>query len=64
MAIEFDALTLVPESCAKTELARNELVQIDIPRWSHELDIQIYRKADTKRLITRKLWDALTDVLP
>ncbi|MFH1803924.1 MAG: LysR substrate-binding domain-containing protein [Pseudomonadota bacterium] len=61
MAIEFGAMTLVPESCAKPELARNELVLIDAPNWSHELDIQIYRKADTKRLVTRKLWDALTD---
>ena len=61
MAIEFDALTLVPESCAKAELNRKELVQIDAPNWTHELDIQIYRKSDTKRAITRKLWETLTE---
>ncbi|WP_296988723.1 LysR family transcriptional regulator [Thalassospira sp. UBA1131] len=61
MAIEFEALTLVPESCAKAELNRKELVQIDAPNWTHELDIQIYRKSDTKRLITRKLWETLTE---
>ena len=61
MAIEFDALTLVPESCVKAELSRKELVQIDAPNWTHELDIQIYRKSDTKRAITRKLWETLTE---
>ena len=62
MAIEFGALTLVPESCARTELARGELVEIDATNWRHALDIQIYRKADTKRSVTRKLWDALADI--
>ncbi|AUG55417.1 LysR family transcriptional regulator [Thalassospira marina] len=59
MALEFGALTIVPESCAKAEIQRGELTEIKSETWSHNLDIQIYRKADTKRSITRKLWAVL-----
>ena len=61
MALEFGALTMVPESCARGEIQRGELVEIKADSWSHKLDIQIYRKTDTKRSITRKLWATLTD---
>ena len=59
MALTYDALTLLPTSCAEDVIAQGSMVAVGGPDWRMPLDVCLYRLRESRRSPVRKIWQAV-----
>lgn len=60
MALTYDALTLLPASCAEDVIAQGQMMAVGGKDWQMSLDVRLYRLRESRRLPVRKIWQAVT----
>lgn len=56
LALEFEALTLLPASCARNEIAAGKMQIVGGHKWQTTMQIQIYASRAAKRKAVNSLW--------
>jgi LysR family transcriptional regulator, hypochlorite-specific transcription factor HypT len=60
MVLAGHGLGWLPQNCAAREVSEGRLVAAGSARWSCELEVRLYRRADRGNEMVERIWNRLT----